>query len=68
MITRSSEVKHALSASRLIFVLLYKGAYLATNEINPSLLSMFSNLLQEFEDVFPEEMPSGLPPVRGIEH
>ena len=29
---------------------------------------MFSDLLQEYEDVFPEEMPSGLPPVRGIEH
>ncbi|XP_052490813.1 uncharacterized protein LOC128043050 [Gossypium raimondii] len=23
---------------------------------------------QKFEDVFPEEMPSGLPPIRGIEH
>ena len=26
------------------------------------------DLLQEFEDVFPEEMPSDLPPIRGIEH
>ncbi|XP_019104878.1 uncharacterized protein LOC109134919 [Beta vulgaris subsp. vulgaris] len=25
-------------------------------------------LMQEFEDVFPEELPQGLPPLRGIEH
>jgi len=24
--------------------------------------------LQDFEDVFPDEVPSGLPPIRGIEH
>ena len=57
-----------MSASRLIFVLLYNGACLATNDINPCLPCVFSDLLQEFEDIFPEEMPSGLPPVRGIEH
>ena len=26
------------------------------------------SLLQEFEDVFPEEIPKGLPHIRGIEH
>ncbi|XP_074303636.1 uncharacterized protein LOC141638107 [Silene latifolia] len=25
-------------------------------------------LLEEFKDVFPEELPAGLPPIRGIEH
>jgi hypothetical protein len=27
-----------------------------------------TNLLQEFSDVFPAEIPLGLPPIRGIEH
>ena len=27
-----------------------------------------TNLLQEFRDVFPSEIPPGLPPIRGIEH
>ena len=55
-------------SNRPIFVLLYKGAYLETNELNQSLSSVFVDLLKEFEDVFPENMPSCLPPIRGIEH
>ena len=27
-----------------------------------------SSLLLDFEDVFPKEVPQGLPPLRGIEH
>jgi hypothetical protein len=27
-----------------------------------------ANLLQEYMDIFPSEIPPGLPPVRGIEH
>ena len=68
LIANSSEVRHALSASRPIFVLLYKGVCLATNEVNPSLPSVFSDLLQEYGDVSPKEMPNGLPPMKGIEH
>ena len=30
--------------------------------------SVVVSLLQDFDEVFPEEMPIGLPPIRGIEH
>nr|XP_027109255.1 uncharacterized protein LOC113729128 [Coffea arabica] len=30
--------------------------------------SVVALLLQEFENVFPDEVPDGLPPIRGIEH
>jgi len=33
-----------------------------------SLPSVVSSLLQGYEDLFPEEMPSGMPPLRGVEH
>jgi hypothetical protein len=49
------------------FVLLYKDAILSTNNMTP-LPSVVSNVLQAFDDVFPEEIPTGLPPLRGIEH
>uniref|UniRef100_A0A2N9G5I5 Protein DETOXIFICATION n=1 Tax=Fagus sylvatica TaxID=28930 RepID=A0A2N9G5I5_FAGSY len=48
--------------------LVYKESYLNLDETNQSLPSLAVSLLQEFEDVFPEEMPSELPPIRGIEH
>ena len=33
-----------------------------------SLPPAVTNILQEFADVFPQDVPSGLPPIRGIEH
>ncbi|KAL0303447.1 UNVERIFIED_CONTAM: hypothetical protein Sradi_6212800 [Sesamum radiatum] len=30
--------------------------------------SVVTFLLQDYEDVFPDETPLGLPPIRGIEH
>ena len=51
-----------------MIVLLYKEAFLSTNDLNKSLSSVVISLLQEFDDVFSEEIPNGLPPIRGIEH
>ncbi|GKU99802.1 hypothetical protein SLEP1_g12593 [Rubroshorea leprosula] len=31
-------------------------------------LSVVKSLLQDFKDVFPDDVPNGLPPIRGIEH
>ncbi|KAK1650348.1 hypothetical protein QYE76_068153 [Lolium multiflorum] len=48
-------------------VLLYRGTVLVSNDMTPLPLGV-SSVLQEFGDVFPEEVPAGLPPLRGIEH
>ncbi|KAK1602141.1 hypothetical protein QYE76_017184 [Lolium multiflorum] len=45
-------------------VLLYRGTVLVSNDMTPLPLGV-SNVLQEFGDVFPEEVPAGLPPLRG---
>ena len=47
---------------------MYKEAYFNTNKLDESLPSVVVFLLQEYEDVFPNDVPSGLPPIRGIEH
>jgi len=46
---------------------IYKESLVSTNP-SQELPSGMSKLLQEYSDVFPEEMPHGLPPIRGIEH
>ncbi|XP_071923227.1 uncharacterized protein [Coffea arabica] len=40
--------------------------YASVHEIDRALNAQ--SLLIEFKDVFPEELPKGLPPIRGIEH
>jgi hypothetical protein len=65
---KASDVKNAFYANQPIFVLLYKEACFNTNELDESLPSVVISLLQEYEDVFPNDVPSGLPPIRGIEH
>uniref|UniRef100_A0A2N9IG11 Reverse transcriptase n=1 Tax=Fagus sylvatica TaxID=28930 RepID=A0A2N9IG11_FAGSY len=63
-----SEIKRAMFSNQPMIVLLYKEALLNTNELDLALPSSIVSLLQEYEDVFPEETPHGLPPIRGIEH
>ena len=65
---KASDVKSAFYTNQPIFVLLYKEACFNINELDESLPSVVVSLLQEYEDVFPNDVPSGLPPIRGIEH
>jgi hypothetical protein len=63
-----SEIKRALFSHQPLIVLMYKEALLCTNDLVCALPSDIVSLLQKFEDVFPKEVPYGLPPIRGIEH
>ena len=65
---KASDVKNVFYTNQPIFVLLYKQVCFNTNELDESLPSVVVPLLQEYEDVFPNNVPSGLPPIRGIEH
>jgi hypothetical protein len=50
---------HALVCRQVLFSL---------EDITTPFSRTITNLLQEFKDVFPAEIPPGLPPLRGIEH
>jgi hypothetical protein len=47
---------------------MYKEALSSTNDLHSTLLSVVLDLLRDFEDVFLDEVPPGLPPICGIEH
>jgi hypothetical protein len=51
-----------------MILLVYKEAYFNINDLDSVVSSMAISLLREFDDVFLEDIPSGLPPLRGIEH
>ncbi|XP_039067569.1 uncharacterized protein LOC120213526 [Hibiscus syriacus] len=61
------EIRKCLSSQQSLIVLMHKDHCLLA-EIPPDLPMSITSLLQDFEDVFPEEIPDGLPPIRGIEH
>jgi hypothetical protein len=48
-------------------MLMYRGEILVSNNITHLPFGV-SSVLQDFDDMFPEEVPAGLPPLCGIEH
>ena len=66
--TKASEVKRVMFLNKPMIVLLYKEALFNTDQLDTSLPSSIVFLLQEFKDVFLEEIPKGLPLIQGIEH
>ena len=65
---KASDVKSVFYTNQPIFVLLYKETCFNTNELNKSLPSVVISLLQEYENMFPNDVPNELPPIRRIEH
>ncbi|XP_024310338.1 uncharacterized protein LOC112268650, partial [Brachypodium distachyon] len=45
-----------------------KEALFSFEDMPPSLPPAVTHVLQEYSDVFPQDVPPGLPPIRGIEH
>ncbi|RDY04680.1 Tf2-6, partial [Mucuna pruriens] len=64
---KKKEIESALLTKEKLLVLLYKDVYF-TNDFHSSLPCEVDSLLQEFTDVFSDEVPHGFPPLRGIEH
>jgi len=57
-----------ISDDDVCYALICKRALFSLDDISSSLPPAVTNILQEYEDVFPAEIPLGLPPLRGIEH
>jgi hypothetical protein len=41
---------------------------ISLHDLQQSLPPIVADILQEYADIFPSEVPAGLPPLRGIEH
>ena len=62
---KQSDLTHVYFYNMPLILLLYKETYFNTNKLD-SCVCVF--LLEEFEDVFVDEILSGLPLIRGIKH
>jgi hypothetical protein len=65
---REGEVRSAFFTNKPMILLVYKEPYFNTNDLDHFMPSVAIFLLQEFDDLFPDDIPSRLPPLRGIEH
>ena len=65
--TKEDMTKFSEDPTTMPLVLMYKGEVLVSNDMIPIYLGV-SNVLQEYNDVFLEDVPAGLPPLWGIEH
>ncbi|XP_073267795.1 uncharacterized protein [Populus alba] len=65
---KGSQIRSAFFTNKPMILLVYKEAYFNTNDLDSAIPSVVVSLMQEFDDVFPEDIPNGLPPLRGIEH
>ena len=66
--TTIRDARETISLSHPLLVLLCKDIFIISNEITNGLLSVVVDLLHDYEDLFLDEIPNGLPPKRGIEH
>nr|KYP65667.1 Retrovirus-related Pol polyprotein from transposon 17.6 [Cajanus cajan] len=63
-----NDIKKTLLLEQPLYLLCFKETLTATSHELESLPQEVETLLKEFDDLFPQEIPSGLPPLRGIEH
>ncbi|XP_074267334.1 uncharacterized protein LOC141590662 [Silene latifolia] len=66
MVVRGREIEEAINQGDTVYLLIAKDDSSASSGLNSN--HFIDKLLTEFFDVFPEELPPGLPPIRGIEH
>jgi hypothetical protein len=68
MMARKGDLNELSEPNAMFFVLLYKDTLFTTNNLPSTLPSVVFDVLQDFEDVFLDEVSPGLPPKRGIEN
>jgi hypothetical protein len=63
-----SDINEFNESASIAYALVCKDALISLHDMQHSLPPAIANILQEYSDVFPSEIPAGLPPIRGIEH
>jgi hypothetical protein len=68
LLATKSDVNELIASPSVAYALVCKNVLISIEDMQHSLPPTIANILQEYSDVFPSEIPAGLPPIRGIEH
>ena len=68
MLASKSDLSELDVSNTQCYAIICKEVLFSFEDMPPSLPPSVANILQKFVDVFPQDVPPGLPPIRGIEH
>src|SRR5438876_1737672 len=68
LLATKTELAELVLSNDICYVLVCKRAFFSIDDASIALPPTVAHLLQDYMDVFPPEIPPGLPPMRGIEH
>jgi hypothetical protein len=68
MLATKSDIVVSTNVDVSFHALVYRQVLFSLEDITTPVPHAITNLLQEFKDIFPAEIPPGLPPLRGIKH
>jgi hypothetical protein len=68
LLATKSDLDELHASAGLCYALVCENAFYSIDDTSITLPPAIVNLLQEYMDVFPSEIPPRLPRVRGIEH
>jgi hypothetical protein len=65
---KRAQIISVFFTNKPMILLVYNKAYFNSNDLDSAIPSVTVSLLREFDDVFPKDIPSGLPSLKGTEH
>jgi hypothetical protein len=65
---KGNEVKNVYFSNMPVILLVYTIIYFNITELDTCIPSVCVSLLWDYKDIFSNEIPSELPPIKGIEH
>ena len=68
LLATKSDITDLDVTTSVCYAFVCKEVLFSFEDMPPSLPPAVANILHEFADVFPQDVPPGLPPIRGIEH
>src|SRR5438128_11076212 len=68
LLATKTELAELEFSNETCYALVCKHVFFSIDDASIALPPAVANLLQDYVDVFPPEIPPGLPPMRGIEH
>jgi hypothetical protein len=68
LLATKSKINELIASTSIAYALVCKDVLISIHNMEHSLPPIVATILQDYSDVFPSEIPAGLPPIRGIVH